>query len=746
MTELKNIEEEIGRFRTRVWAAAGFVLFAFGLLVSRLVYLQVYKHDELQTQAEANRIAVVPIVPNRGLIKDRNGVVLANNYSAYTLELTPSKIDDLEATIDELATIVDIAPRDRRRFKRLMEESKSFESLPIRTKLTDEEVARFTAQRFRFPGVDIKARLFRNYPYGELASHVLGYIGRINEAEKDAMDDWPDELQANYRGTDYIGKLGLEQSYESELHGLTGFEEVETSAGGRAMRRLRASPPTPGNTLHLSIDIKLQQLVEHLYGDRRGALVAIDPRNGEILAFVSKPTFDPNLFVDGIDIDSWKELNESIDKPLLNRALRGTYPPGSTYKPFMALAALATHKRTPGQTIFDPGYFMFGNHKFRDDKEGGHGYVDMTRALEQSCDTYFYMVANDLGVDLIHDQMAPFGFGQPTGIDIRGELSGVLPSTAWKRKTYKRPDQQRWYAGETISLGIGQGYNSFTMLQMAQAVSTLANDGVHYKPRLVREIEDVATHQTRLLSQQALPTVPIKPENLDVIRNAMIGVNKEGTSAAAFVGADYVSAGKTGTAQVVGIKQNEKYSAAKMAEHLRDHALFIAFAPADHPRVAVALVVENAGFGAQSAAPIARRVFDYVLLDRYPSEEDIAAVQRGEAPAPIGTPRAAHDVPMSGAINNPELPATAASAASASASTSAATPASAAAASSAPAAPASRTGAAPLPASAARAASVPTSSYAAAVAARHAAMRAGTGASGSASGNAGTPASSGASR
>jgi penicillin-binding protein 2 len=726
MTELKNVEQEIGRFRTRVWAAAGFVLFAFGLLMSRLVYLQILKHDELQTQAEANRIAVVPIVPNRGLIKDRNGVVLANNYSAYTLELTPSKIEDLDATIDELATIVDIAPRDRRRFKRLMEESKSFESLPIRTKLTDEEVARFTAQRFRFPGVDIKARLFRNYPYGELASHVLGYIGRINEAEKDAMEDWPDEQLANYRGTDYIGKLGLEQSYESELHGLTGFEEVETSAGGRAMRRLRASPPTPGNTLHLSIDIKLQQLVERLYGDRRGALVAIDPRNGEVLAFVSKPTFDPNLFVDGIDADSWKELNESIDKPLLNRALRGTYPPGSTYKPFMALAALTTGKRTPAQAISDPGYFWFGNHKFRDDKEGGHGYVDMYRSIVQSCDTYYYTLANDMGVDLIHDQMAPFGFGQLTGIDIKGELLGVLPSTDWKRRTYKKPEQRRWYAGETISLGIGQGYNSFTMLQIAQAVSTLANDGVHYQPRLVREVEDVVTRQSRLLSSQALPPVPIKPEHLEVIRNAMIGVNKEGTSAAAFAKTDYVAAGKTGTAQVVGIKQNEKYSASKMAEHLRDHALFIAFAPADHPRVALALVVENAGFGAQSAAPIARRVFDYVLQDRYPSEEDIAAVQRGEAPAPIGTPRAAHEVPVMGAINNPELPGNAASGASAPGAASAA--------------------AGGVPASGAPA-SAPTSAYAAAVAARHAAMRASGGASsGASSGTPAAAASSGASR
>ncbi|HET6316094.1 MAG TPA: penicillin-binding protein 2, partial [Chloroflexota bacterium] len=393
MTELKNIERELSRFRTRLVAAAAFVLFGFSLLGARLVYLQVYKHDELQTQAENNRIAVVPVTPNRGLIVDRNGVVLANNYSAYTLEITPAKLQaDLEQTIDALAELVRIEPRDRKRFKRLQEEAKNFESLPIRTKLSDEEVARFTAQRFRFPGVDIKARLFRHYPYGELASHVLGYIGRINQAEKQAMEDWDEEVLANYRGTDYIGKLGVEQSYERELHGITGVEEVETSAGGRAMRRLKSTPSTPGNTVRLSVDIKLQELVEKLYGDRRGALVAIDPRSGELLAFVSKPTFDPNLFVDGIDADSWRELNESIDKPLLNRALRGGYPPGSTYKPYMALAALNMGKRTPQQSIYDPGYFWFGNHKFRDDKEGGHGMVDMYRSIVQSCDTYYYML------------------------------------------------------------------------------------------------------------------------------------------------------------------------------------------------------------------------------------------------------------------------------------------------------------------------------------------------------------------
>jgi len=639
MTELKNLERELSRFRLRLVAAAFFVLFAFGLLAARLVYLQVFKHAELSTQAENNRISVVPIVPNRGLIIDRNGIVLANNYSAYTLEITPSKLGgEIDAVIDRLAEVVSIEPRDRRRFRKLLEESKSFESLPIRTRLTEEEVARFTAQRFRFPGVEIKARLFRHYPFGELASHVLGYIGRINAKEQEALEDQPDDVQANYRGTDYIGKLGVEQSYERDLHGQTGFEEVETSAGGRAVRRLKASPPTPGNTVRLAVDIKLQQLVEQLYGDRRGALVAIEPKTGEVLAFVSKPTFDPNLFVDGIDSESWKELNESIDKPLLNRALRGTYPPGSTYKPYMALAALATGKRTPQQAISDPGYFWFGNHKFRDDREGGHGLVDMYRSIVQSCDTYYYILANDLGVDAIAQQMAPFGFGQITGIDIEGELKGILPSTDWKRSAYRKLEQKKWYAGETISLGIGQGYNSFTILQLAQALATLSSGGTRFKPHLVKEVVDPVNSSKRLIDAEPLPPVVIKPEHLDVIRNAMVGVNKEGTSASAFQGAAYVAAGKTGTAQVVGIKQNEKYNASRMAEHLRDHALYIAFAPAEDPKIAVALVVENAGFGAQSAAPIARRVFDYWLQGLYPTPEDIAAVQQSKATAPLKPP------------------------------------------------------------------------------------------------------------
>jgi len=657
MMELRNVEADLARFRSRVFVVSVAVLVCFLLLLTRLLYLQIWRHDDLRAQAESNRTSIVPIVPNRGLIVDRNGIVLASNYSAYTLEITPSKAAPLEQTIDALSKVVDITPRDRRRFKKLMEESKSFESLPIRTRLSDTEVARFAAQRFRFSGVEIKARLFRNYPYGELASHVIGYIGRINQTEKDKIEDGDD--QANYRGSEYIGKLGIEQSYESQLHGTTGVEQIETSAGGRAMRKLASNPAIPGNTVMLSIDIKLQNLIESLYGARRGALVAINPKNGEVLAFVSKPTFDPNLFVEGIDSESWQALNESPDKPLLNRALRGTYPPGSTYKPFMAMAALETGVRTPEQSISDPGFFMFGGHRFRDDKEGGHGVVNMYRSIVLSCDTYYYMLANDMGVDTIHDQMQRFGFGELTGIDVMGETRGLLPSTEWKRTAYKRADQQKWYAGETVSLGIGQGYNAFTMLQIGQAVATLANQGVRHAPHLVIATQGAETHAMQVVAQPPATDLHLSKANLEVIRNAMVGVTTEGTSARAFAGAGYVSAGKTGTAQAVGIGKDQKYDAHKLEEAQRDHALYIAYAPADDPQIAIAMVVENVGWGAENAAPIARRVLDYWLMHKYPNADDLAAVAKGQAATPIGAPIDASAVPW------PPLSAAAVSAAAA---------------------------------------------------------------------------------
>ena len=643
MTELRNVEADLARFRIRVLVISIVVVLCMALLVARLVVLQVVRHEDLKAQAENNRTAVVPVVPNRGLILDRNGIVLATNYSAYTLEITPSKVPALDQTLDALAQVLEITPRDRRRFKKLMEESRSFESLPVRTKLTEEEVARFAAQRYRFPGVEIKARLFRSYPFGELASHVIGYIGRINRAEKERLEESEDA--SNYRGTEYIGKLGVEQSFEAELHGITGVDSVETSAGGRAVRTLASSPSTPGNTVMLSIDIKLQKLVEDMYGDRRGALVALDPRTGEVLAFVSKPTFDPNLFVDGIDVENWQMLNESVDKPLLNRALRGTYPPGSTYKPFMALAALQTGKRSAATVIQDNGSWVFGGHQFRSHGDAGLGPVDMHTAIVRSSNVYFYSLANEMGVDAIHDFMKPLGFGQVTGIDIQGESRGILPSQAWKRGYYKKAEQQKWYAGETISLGIGQGYNTFTMLQLAQATAILVNGGIKRRPQLVIGTQDSLSRETTRVQPAEPVDLGFKPEHMAVVRNAMMSVTQDGTSARVFAGAGYSSGGKTGTAQAVGIGAKERYNAAKLEEHQRDHALYMAYAPADNPRIALAVVVENAGFGAASAAPITRRVFDYWLLGQYPSEEDMAAVRRGAAGAPIGKQRLVAEVP-----------------------------------------------------------------------------------------------------
>ncbi len=621
MSELKNTEREIYFFRMRLIFIGVVVFFCFALLISRFIWLQVIKHDDYMLLADENRIDVVPVVPNRGLIMDRNGVILARNYSAYTLEITPSKIkQDMDTLIDNLAELVDIQPKHRKRFRKLLEDSKNFESVPIRTRLTDDEVARFIAQRFRFPGVDIQARLFRQYPQGDSASHVIGYIGRISQKDAELIDEREDA--ANYNGTDYIGKEGLEKSYENLLHGTTGFEQVEVSAGGRAVRTLSRTPPTSGKNLILSVDIELQKVVEEAFGERRGALVAIEPETGDVLAFVSKPTYDPNLFVEGIDQQSWNELNTSEDKPLLNRPLTGAYPPGSTYKPFMALAALELGKRTPGQAIADPGYFTFGNHTFKDDKPGGHGMVDMYKSIVHSCDTYYYMLANDMGVDAMHDFMKPFGFGQKTGIDLEHERSGLLPSTTWKRKAFKKPAQQRWVSGDTISLGIGQGQNTFTPLQMAHAMATLANNGIVMKPHLVKIIEDPKTKERELTVPKESFRIPLKQENIDIVKNAMVGVVKEGTSARVFANTEYQSGGKTGTAQVVGLKRNEKYDAKRMAPRHIDHSLYIAFAPSDKPKIAIAIIVENGGFGSEAAAPIVRKALDYYLLGKRPQDKE----------------------------------------------------------------------------------------------------------------------------
>jgi penicillin-binding protein 2 len=624
---LRDQRAELTVFRSRLMVAGALALGAFAVLTGRFVWLQVIQREHFHTLAEANRISVVPVVPNRGIILDRNGEVLAANYSAYTLEITPGKVGNVERAIDELAQVMEVSPRDRRRFRRLQEESKNFESLPIRTRLTEEEVARFAVNRYRFPGFEIKARLFRSYPHGDIASHAVGYIGRINEADVRRIE--AQGATTNYKGTDHIGKLGIEGAYEKELHGSTGSEQVEIDAGGRAIRALSRSEPQSGNNLLVTLDIKLQRVAEEAFQDYRGALVAIDPKTGDVLALVSRPGFDPNLFVDGIDPHNWDALNNSPDKPLNNRALRGQYPPGSTIKPFMALAALHSGKRTPEYTISDPGHWMLPGvaRPFRDWKKGGHGMVNLHRSVVVSCDTYYYGLANDLGVDAIHRFMVPFGFGERTGIDIDGELAGLQPSSEWKWQRFK----QKWYAGDTISVGIGQGYWLSTPLQLATAVATLANGGTPVRPRLVRAVQDARTQEVRALPVRTGEPLAFRPEHLELVRAAMVDVTRPGgTAARAGQGAPYLIAGKTGTAQVVAMKAGEKYDEKRVQERHRDHALFIAYAPADDPKIALALLVENGGHGSSTAAPIAREVFDYHLLGKRPERKQPLGAEEAE--------------------------------------------------------------------------------------------------------------------
>ncbi|HEY1059902.1 MAG TPA: penicillin-binding protein 2 [Limnobacter sp.] len=608
MTEFNHPEQILKQFRFRLFLAGVFVVCLFGVLVARLLWLQVISYDKYKSIAEDNRISIVPVVPNRGLILDRNGVVMANNYSAYTLEITPSKIKNLDDMLNDLSEVVDITALDKKRFKKLKAETKRFESIPIRTRLSDEEVARFAVQSYRFPGVEIRARLFRQYPHGPSAAHLLGYIGRISQKDQERIEDL--DMQDNYRGTTYIGKDGLEKRYETELHGLTGFEEVETSAGGRAVRVLSRKPAVPGRNLMLSIDIRLQQAAEKALEGRRGALVAIDPATGDVLAFVSAPSFDPNLFVEGIDFENWKALNESPDRPLLNRPIAGTYPPGSTFKPFMAMAALEKGFRTYGQVLRDPGFFDYGGRRFMDDKIGGHGAVDMYKSIADSCNTYYYMLGSEMGIDNISDFMAKFGFGQHSGIDLDGERIGVLPSKEWKAKTFKRPELKRWYNGETVSVAIGQGYNAYTPLQLAHAVAMLSTGGLDAKPRLVKAFQNPVNGEIEDRPVDSHQTLELKANNVENIKAAMRGVVLEGTARAVFANAPYEVAGKTGTAQVFGLKKGESYKDKAQEERYRDHGWFISFSPLQKPRIALAAIVENAGFGSQSAAPVVKAVLD----------------------------------------------------------------------------------------------------------------------------------------
>ena len=632
--ELRDHQRELYKFQLRLAIAGGAVLFAFFVLFMRFFYVQVIQHDYYHTLAEQNRIFIVPVVPNRGVIVDRNGVVLAHNFAAYTLEIMPTQVDDFEDMINRLSVLVGITPKDRKRFQKLLEEGHDFASVPIRTRLNDEEVARFAVNAYRFPGVELNARLFRHYPNGEIASHVVGYIGRISDP--DVADLKSKGMAANYSASDYIGKVGLEQRYEKDLRGVTGYEHVETDANGRSVRTLRSILPVSGNDLRLALDARLQQVAEQVFGTHRGSLVAIEPATGGVLALVSKPGMDPNLFVEGIDPQNWEVLNNSPDHPLNNRALQGVYPPGSTFKPFMALAGLESGKRKPGFTINDPGYFRLGGagRVYHDWKAGGHGVVNLHKAVVESCDTYFYGLAHELGIDAIHEFIGQFGLGKKTGIDIEGEVEGLLPSQEWKQRRF----QQKWFVGDTVSVGIGQGYNLTTPLQLAFATAILANDGRIFRPHLVQHIQDGQTGELTSIEPEPIGNVALKPENVKRVRDAMVDVMKPGGTAAwAGMGAQYLFAGKTGTAQVIGLK-GQKYDEDRVHARHRDHALFIGYAPADDPKIALAVLVENGGHGSSTAAPIARQVIDFYLLGKEPQPAKPSAKKPVREPAQESAP------------------------------------------------------------------------------------------------------------
>lgn len=611
---IKDHIRESWLFSRRAITAVVMIAILLSVIIVRLVYLQIINHEHFTTLSRNNRVSIVAIPPTRGLIYDRNGALLAQNLPSFSLELVPERIGDMDKTLQALSELIHISDNDVQRFQKLRRRMRRFESIPLRFRLSDEEVARFAVNRHRFPGVEIEARLARHYPMGQLAAHVVGYVGRIDENDLRSLD------YSNYAGTSHVGKVGIERSYEALLHGGVGHQQVETNAQGRTLRVLERTLPRPGNDIYLTLDSRLQAVAEHAFAGRRGALAAIDPLTGEVLALVSMPTYDPDAFVNGIDADDYAALQQSPSQPLFNRALQGQYPPGSTIKPFIGLAGLEYKQAHPEHKVYCPGWYQLsgGEHKYRDWKRGGHGLVNLNTAIAQSCDVYFYELALGLGIDRIHEFLSRFGFGARTGIDIGGELSGVLPSRAWKRQARNEP----WFPGETLITGIGQGFNLITPLQLASATATLARRGVHLKPRVLYGVQDPATGQLQIQEPQPLEPVPLSNEgNWDYVINAMMDVvhGLRGTAREIGRNASYKIAGKTGTAQLFGIKQDEEYVAEEVTHKLRDHSLFIAFAPADKPRIALAIVVENAGSGSAVAAPIARQVMDQYLGARPPS-------------------------------------------------------------------------------------------------------------------------------
>jgi penicillin-binding protein 2 len=602
-------------FESRLIMNRAIVMLVFaGILIlvlfARLLYLQVVAHEHFTTLSEDNRVKLQPIPPNRGLIFDRNGIVLAENLPSYRLEITPEQVQDMDATLSALNEIIEIREVDRSRFEKLRKRKPGFEAVPLLFHLDDEQVARFSANRHRFPGVDITAGLARHYPQGELAVHALGYVGRIDERALKDIDS------SNYRGTTHIGKIGIEKSYEDLLHGTVGLQQVETTAQGRVLRVLNRVSPVSGHNLYLTLDSRVQDAAERAFGDFSGSAIAIDPSNGDVLAFVSLPTYDPNPFVNGIEYSDYAALRDNEKQPLFNRALRGQYPPGSTVKPFMGLAGLEQGVTRVHSSTYCPGFYMLSGNtrKYRDWKRTGHGTVNLHDAIVQSCDVYFYDLALSLGIERIHDYLSHFGFGHKTGIDILGELPGLLPSSAWKRERHDQP----WFPGETIITGIGQGFFLTTPLQLATAAAALANGGRILQPNIVMAEQEAGSDELLPHNPRLLETITINDQShWDAVIKSMVDVVHSARGTARKIGIDspFKIAGKTGTAQVFGLKQEEKYDAEAIEEKLRDHALFIAFAPAEQPRIAVAVVVENGGGGGSVAAPIARAILDAYLQE-----------------------------------------------------------------------------------------------------------------------------------
>ncbi|WP_308111150.1 penicillin-binding protein 2 [Neisseria subflava] len=608
----------------RLLVAFILIVIFFSILLARFFYLQVTQHNEFSGQASSNRITLIPTPPVRGEIVDINGVPLAKNYPVFSLEVIPSRIEGkMEDVIEALKKYVDITPTDLKRFKKYRESYRKFENIPLKLRLTDEEAARLSVHLREFKGIEVNSRTFREYPYGKLTSHFLGYIGRISDKDKEMLEE--EGLTALYRGSTHIGKSGLEKYYEHQLHGIPGYQEVEKDAYGNIVHVLKNVPSKMGQTLRLGMDIRMQQEADRILGDRRGALVAINPQDGTVLAFVSKPSFDPNLFIDGIDSDTWKMLNDDWKKPLINRVTQGLYPPGSTFKPFMGMALLESGKITQNTIIPAPGAWSIpgSRHIFRDSVRSGHGSANLSKAIQVSSDTFFYRLGYEMGIDKASPYLAQFGFGQKTGIDLPSEYTGVLPSREWKAKRFAKssdPTAKEWRAGEMVSVSIGQGYNAYTPLQMAHATASLANDGVVHQPHLVKEVLDFGARKITRINPNPERQIPFKADNFEYVKRAMEKVLKPGGTAHRIGGGlAYTMGGKTGTAQVVQIKQGGRYNAAALREQHRDHAWFISFAPLEKPEIAIAVILENGGWGAY-AAPLAREMTDFYMLHVKPQQ------------------------------------------------------------------------------------------------------------------------------